>query len=87
MSKEIKVEIISPEGSLFEGSGTMVVIPSVNGEMGILHGHELVLARLKEGKISIFNGEKNLIKELEITTGGFAKLIKEDRLLILVDGQ
>ena len=86
MSKEIQVEIISPEGSLFEGTGTMVVIPSVNGDMGILHGHELVLARLQEGKVSIFNGDKKITKELEVT-GGFAKLIKENRLLILVDGK
>ena len=85
MTKELQVEIISPNGKLFLGNCNMVVIPGTEGEIGVMYGHELILARLKQGEIAIYNQNQNVTKKLEIS-GGFAKLLKDDRLLILVDG-
>ncbi len=45
--KELQVEIISPQGYLFNGSCNQVTIPSVQGEMGVMADHEAVLVMLK----------------------------------------
>lgn len=49
----LKVDCVSPNGLLFTGSAQMVVVPSAGGELGILTGHEPILASLKAGKVRI----------------------------------
>ena len=80
---ELKIEIISPEGVLFEGTGHQVTIPSSSGEMGILAEHEAVISRLSEGVVKVLNAKDKVLKEVSIS-GGFAEMFG-NRLLVLVD--
>jgi F-type H+-transporting ATPase subunit epsilon len=56
MSEEFKVEIINPEQSfLIKEDATEVVLPALEGEMGILKDHISIILFLKPGLIKIFS--------------------------------
>ena len=66
MSEEFKIEIINPEKSfLTKEDVTEVVIPSFEGEMGILKDHISIISFLKPGIIKLFSksGEENFYVE------------------------
>ena len=55
MSENFTIEIISPENSIIKSSTTEVVIPSYEGEMGILKDHVPLITFLRPGVITIIN--------------------------------
>ena len=55
MSENFTIEIISPEKSIIKSSTTEVVIPSYEGEMGILKDHIPLITFLRPGVITIIN--------------------------------
>ena len=56
MSEEFKVEIVNPERSfLLKEDVTEVVIPSFEGEMGILKDHISLISFLKPGIITVYS--------------------------------
>lgn len=79
----LHVEIISPTGFVFDGFCYMATIPGAKGEIGIMARHESTITSLKEGKINIYDHDKQIIKTIEVTSG-FANVI-ENKLLILID--
>ena len=56
MSEEFKVEIVNPERSfLLKEDVTEVVVPSFEGEMGILKDHISLISFLKPGIITVYS--------------------------------
>ena len=55
MSEKFTVEIISPDNSIIETEASEVVIPSYEGEMGILKNHVPLITFLRPGLIKINN--------------------------------
>ena len=53
----MKVSVISPERTIYEGEADSVVVPAWDGQLGVMRGHAPMLVLLGEG-------------ELRITTGG-----------------
>jgi F-type H+-transporting ATPase subunit epsilon len=49
----LKVSVISPEASLFQGDATSVVAPAFDGEVGILTGHAPMMTLLGKGELSV----------------------------------
>ena len=83
---DLKLEIVSPTGIIFKGTCSMAVVPSEAGDIGVMHGHEAVIAALRSGeKIAIYDDKQNLVKSIEVTSGGFAEMQGLDRLLVLID--
>ena len=58
MSNEFKVEIISPDRSILKTDTNLVIIPSFEGEMGILRDHIPLITFLRPGLIKIGEEEK-----------------------------
>ena len=58
MSNEFKVEIISPDRSILKTDTNLVIIPSFEGEMGILKDHIPLITFLRPGLIKIGEEEK-----------------------------
>ena len=58
MSEKFKVEIISPENSILKTETSEVVIPSYEGEMGILKDHIPLITFLRPGIIKIIDGNE-----------------------------
>ena len=81
---ELNLEIISAKGPIFVGECHMAVVPSVEGDIGIMKDHESVIAKLKEGKITIHDKQQNIIKEVEVQSG-YAEMASADKLIVLLD--
>ena len=49
----MKVEIITPDKSLFKGEATYVGVPGVDGSMGFLNNHAPLITVLKAGDVKV----------------------------------
>jgi F-type H+-transporting ATPase subunit epsilon len=52
----LRVSVITPESTAFEGEADQVVAPAWDGEMGILPGHAPMMALLGEGRLRVTSG-------------------------------
>lgn len=50
---ELRVSITSPEGQVFQGNASSVVVPEVSGELAILPRHAPMIVRLGSGELRI----------------------------------
>ena len=78
MSEKFTVEIISPDGTLLKSETSEVIIPSYEGEMGILKEHIPLITFLRPGIIKIKDNEE---KSFFVEEGTVE--FKENNLLIL----
>lgn len=77
----MELEIISPEGSVYQGTADLVSLPGVGGRFDILPQHAPLIAVLQKGSIIyIVKGNKQT-KEIN---GGFAE-IKDNHLSICIE--
>ncbi len=70
----IKVSVISPERTLFEGEADSVVAPAWDGELGILRGHAPLMALLGEGVLRVTNGRD---EQRFNVRGGFLQVVDD----------
>jgi F-type H+-transporting ATPase subunit epsilon len=49
----LKVRIITPDTTLFEGEATSVTVPGAKGSFQILVGHAPIVSNLIKGKVTI----------------------------------
>ena len=49
----MRVTVISPEDSVFDGEATAIVAPAHDGEVGILPRHAPFMTLLGEGKLTV----------------------------------
>lgn len=64
MAKPLSVSVVSAARQVWTGEATMVVAKTVEGEIGILAGHEPMLAILAAGEVrlTLVNGSRVLAK-------------------------
>ena len=67
----MKVEIISPSDTLFEGEASSVTVPSKKGAFTLLEHHAPIVAILEAGKVSLTD-DKGEHHEFAIK-GGFTE--------------
>lgn len=60
----MRLEIVSPEATLFSGDVTSVTLPGMMGEFELLNNHAPVISLLKEGNVKI-NGKITLKEEVQ----------------------
>lgn len=77
----LKVSVISPERTLFDGDATQVVAPAYDGEVGILTGHAPMMALLGRGtlRVSESGGERRFTVE-----GGFLQVV-DDQVRVVTE--
>lgn len=70
--KELHLNIVSPEKSIFDGDVKIVTLPGTLGSFSILPGHAPIVSSLQTGRVSYttMDGEEHT---LEIQ-GGFIEL-------------
>ena len=68
----VTFELVSPSQLLESSDVDMVLIPSVEGDMGVLPGHSAVIAKLRPGTIAIF--EKGKVIRRLFVSGGVAEV-------------
>jgi F-type H+-transporting ATPase subunit epsilon len=78
----LHVSLVSADAELWSGDATLVVAKTVEGEIGIMSGHEPILAILAEGQVRITQADGN--KVLANAQDGFLSM--EGTQLTIVAG-
>ncbi len=81
--KLLKLEIVTPEGVIFDNEVKQVTIPGSEGEFGVLADHAAVVSLLDAGVITIKRSD-----DVEVSVainGGYVK-VEEEKTLCMVDG-
>ena len=81
VNKSLEIEILSPEGLIYKGSASEVVIPTLEGEIGVLPGHIPLIAEVSEGEITVTPGSKAVAFAV---IGGFLEVL-ENKVSVLAD--
>lgn len=77
----LTLEIVTPEARVYSETVETVVIPTMEGEVGILPGHIPLVAQLGAGELRATKGG---VTELLVVGGGFAQ-VSGDKVSILAD--
>ena len=83
MANTIHVDVVSAEEQIFSGEAEFVVLPGVEGELGIYPRHTPLLTAIKPGAVRIkIPGQDN--EELVFVQGGFLE-VQPTRVTVLAD--
>ncbi len=55
--KSFELSVVTPEGPVFDGLASMIVVPGAAGEIGILPRHAPLVAMLKAGETRVRTGD------------------------------
>src|SRR4030066_2450034 len=78
----IRCEIVSQDRQVYAGDADMVIVPGVQGEMGILPNHAPLLSNLKFGILRVrFQGQEQVF-----TIAGGVIEVQPDLITIMADG-
>ncbi len=76
--------LISPEKVLFDQEVHMVVIPGIEGDIGILPDHAPLLTLLRPGVVTVYEEGKILVKIF--VDGGFSEVTSEKCVALVTEG-
>ena len=67
----LTLEIVTPEAKVYSDTIDSVVIPTVEGEIGVLPGHIPLLTQVADGELRVSKGSETLYLAV---SGGFAQI-------------
>lgn len=68
MADTLHLTIVSPAKQLFDGQATLVEVPGVEGDMGVLPAHAPTLSMLREGIVTV-HGADRTVSRFRVTSG------------------
>ena len=80
MAGTFYLEIVTPERQFFTGDAEALILPSVDGEIGVYPGHEPAVTAVEPGELRYKAGGR---WEPAAVGAGFAE-INQDRVILLV---
>jgi len=80
--KTLKVRVITPEQSLFEGEAQAVFLPGERGSFEVLPGHASIISTLLQGSVVVRDAEGNS-RELAINKG--VVRVNKDEVTVCAD--
>lgn len=83
MADTISLEIVTPEGVKLSEQVTELTAPSVDGEFGVLPGHQPMLAALTTGIVTF--SVKGSAEKTPVAVGAGFFEVADDRAVILTD--
>ena len=78
-----KLEILTPNGMIYNGQALSVVLPGEEGEFGVLAGHASLTTLLEAGVVDVEKEDKSV--EAIIINWGVVQ-VDEEKVIILVEG-
>ena len=78
-----KLEILTPNGEIFNGQAVSVVLPGEEGEFGVLAGHSSLTTLLEAGVVDVEKNDKTV--EAIVINWGVVQ-VDEEKVIILVEG-
>ena len=85
MAKEITVNLVSADREIWSGQAEMLVAKTAVGEIGLLAGHEPLLAVLVAGEIRISSSAGNV--KVATEEGGFLSMESDVVTVVVRDAQ
>lgn len=82
MAQTIQLVIVSPDAEVLNVPVDMVILPGIDGDLGILPGHSSLVTSLRGGELTIYT-DKKPSKRLFLS-GGFAE-INGERISLLAE--
>ena len=70
----MKVSVISPEKTVYDGEADSVIVPAWDGQLGIMKGHAPMLVLLGEGEMRVKEGAS---EERFLISGGFLQVVND----------
>jgi len=80
---KFKLEILTPNGEIFNDEVVSVVLPGKEGEFGVLAGHASLTTLLEAGVVDVEKEDKSV--ESIVIDWGVAQ-VSEDKVVVLVEG-
>ena len=77
----IRLEVVTPERSVFSDDVDIVIAPGIEGELGILPHHTPLMTALKTGELRARKGSEEFLLSVN---GGFME-VRPDRVIVLAD--
>jgi F-type H+-transporting ATPase subunit epsilon len=77
----LTLEIVTPEALLYSDTIDTVVIPTADGEIGVLPGHIPLLTQVDHGELRVTKGGTTQVLAV---SGGFAQIIA-DKISVLAE--
>ena len=78
----MQLDIITPDTQLYSGEVTSIVLPGIDGDLGVLNNHAPLITTLKKGTISIIkeSGENQSFD----TNGGIVEVLN-NKVIVLAE--
>jgi F-type H+-transporting ATPase subunit epsilon len=77
----LQLEIVSPERRAFTDEVDMVVVPGIDGQLGILPNHTPLISALGIGELRI---KKGGTEQSMLISGGFVE-VRPDKVIVMAD--
>ena len=83
MTGKIEFELVSPEKLILSEPVEMVVVPGIEGDLGVLPGHSPLISVVRPGVIYVY--EAGSIKNSIFVAGGFCEVEPERCTVLAVE--
>lgn len=80
--KMVRLEVVTPERTVLTTEAASVIVPAMDGFLGIQYNHAPLVAGLRPGVL--LYGEPNQEKERVAVSGGFVE-VSDNRVTVLAD--
>jgi F-type H+-transporting ATPase subunit epsilon len=81
MARTLLLEVVTPESIVYTGEVEMAVVPTVDGDIGILPLHAPLVGVLKAGEVRVKIGDTTIWFAV---SGGYVQ-VHEDKVIVLAD--
>jgi F-type H+-transporting ATPase subunit epsilon len=81
LASSIRLEIVTPERVIYSNEVDAVVVPGVEGQLGILPHHAPLMTMLQPGELKVRKGGEEIYVAI---FGGFLE-VRPDRVIVLAD--
>jgi len=78
-----KLEILTPNGEIYNGNAVSVILPGEEGEFGVLAGHASLTTLLEAGVVDVEQEDKS-VESILINWG--VVQVDEEKVIVLVEG-
>jgi F-type H+-transporting ATPase subunit epsilon len=78
----MKLEIITPDKKLYEGTVKSAIFPGSEGSFGILNNHAAMIATLKEGKVELIEENNN---KIDFPIKGGVVEVQKNKVIVLAE--
>lgn len=79
----MQVEVVSSEQNIYSGEASFVVVPTVQGELGIYPRHEPIMSLVRPGALRLT--VPGQAEEILVAVSGGLLEVQPDRLTVLAD--